>query len=106
MAPEAIAETVSPELIRAVVSQRSVKSDAEVEQIEIALDITCAMHTMAMQMSSPGKYELEVVSAMESLAYSRGGSRMSYPTIFSVKGDILHNQFHGNIMQKGDSGGQ
>jgi len=84
------------------VSQRSVKSDVEVEQIETALDITCAMHRMAMQMSSPGKYELEVVSAMESLAYSRGGSRMSYPTIFSVKGDILHNQFHGNIMQKGD----
>ena len=100
--PEAIAETVSPELIRAVVSQRSAKSDAEIEQIETALDITCAMHTMAMQMTSPGKYELEIVSAMESLAYSRGGSRMSYPTIFSVKGDILHNQFHGNIMQKRD----
>ena len=100
--PEAIAETVSPELIRAVVSQRSAKSDAEIEQIETALDITCAMHTMAMQMTSPGKYELEIVSAMESLAYSRGGSRMSYPTIFSINGDILHNQFHGNIMQNGD----
>ena len=100
--PESIAEAASPELIRAVVSQRSVKSEAEVEQIETALDITYDMHTMAMQMASPGKYELEVVSAMESLAYSRSGSRMSYPTIFSIKGDILHNQFHGNIMQNGD----
>ena len=102
MAPESVGTAASPELIRAVVAQRSVKSDAEVEQIETALDITCAMHKMAMQMTSPGRYELDVVSAMESLAYSRGGSRMAYPTIFSIKGDILHNQFHGNIMQKGD----
>ena len=102
MAPEAVNKTVSAELIRAVVAQRSVKSAGEIEQIEMALDITCAMHKLAMQMTAPGLYELEVVSAMESLAYSRGGSRMAYPTIFSIHGDILHNQFHGNIMQKGD----
>ena len=102
MAPESINTSVSSALIRAVVSQRSLKSDAEIEQIELALDISCAMHKMAMQMAAPGRYELEVVSAMESLAYSHGGRRMSYPTIFSVKGDILHNQFHGNVMQKGD----
>jgi Xaa-Pro aminopeptidase len=102
MAPEAVNAAASPALIRAVVSQRSVKSDSEVAQIEKALDITCAMHTMAMQMSAPGLYELEVVSAMESLAYSQGGSRTAFPTIFSIRGDILHNPFHGNVMQKGD----
>lgn len=102
LAPEAAGTVASPELIRAVVSQRSVKSDIEVAQIEKALDITCAMHTMAMRMSAPGLYELEVVSAMESLAYSRGGSRTTFPTIFSIRGDILHNPFHGNMMQKGD----
>lgn len=100
--PEAVRTASSPELIRSVVSQRSVKSEVEVEQIELALDITCAMHKKAMQMASPGRYELEVVSAMESLAYARGGCRMSYPTIFSIKGDVLHNPFHGNIMQQGD----
>jgi Xaa-Pro aminopeptidase len=102
ISPDTVHTAVSPDLIRAVVVQRSAKSAAEVEQIELALDITAAMHKMAMQMTSPSLYELEVVSAMESLAYSRGGSRMSYPTIFSIHGDILHNQFHGNIMQKGD----
>ena len=100
--PETLGQTASPVLIRAVVSQRSIKNDAEVHQIEQALNVTHEMHTTAMRMTTPGIYELEVVSAMESIAYSRGGSRMSYPTIFSVKGDILHNQFHGNIMQAGD----
>ncbi|MCG6909378.1 MAG: aminopeptidase P family protein [Deltaproteobacteria bacterium] len=101
-APGDLGETVSPELIRAVVAQRSIKSAAEVDQMESALDISREMHMTAMRMTSPGMYELEVVSAMESIAYARGGSRMAYPTIFTVRGEILHNQFHGNIMQAGN----
>jgi Xaa-Pro dipeptidase len=99
--PADVGEGVSPEMIRAVVSQRSIKSDFEIGQIEKALDITFEMHRIAMKKTSPGTVEREVVGAMESAAYAGGGSRMAYPTIFSVRGEVLHNPLHENIMQQG-----
>ena len=100
--PEAVGESVSAAMIRAVVSQRSIKSAAEVSQIEKAIDISHGMQTLSMKMARPGVLEQEVVGAMESLAYAGSGSRMAFPTIFSIRGDILHNPFHKNTMQEGD----
>ena len=100
--PEAIGERVSSEMIRAVVSQRSIKSDAEIQQIEKAIDISHGMHMLAMKMASPGMLEQEVVGAMEGFVYAESGGRMAFPTIFSVRGDVLHNPFHQNRMQAGD----
>lgn len=99
---DVVEDGTSPEMIRAVVAQRSIKNKDEILQIEQALDVTHEMHCVAMEMTSPGMVEMEVVSTMESLAYARGGHRMSYPTIFSVRGEILHNPFHGNIMRDGE----
>ena len=99
--PADVGEGVSPEMIRAVVSQRSIKSDFEIRQIEKALDITFEMHRIAMKKTSPGTVEREVVGAMESAAYAGGSRRTSYPTIFSVRGEVLHNPLHENIMQQG-----
>jgi Xaa-Pro aminopeptidase len=59
------------------------------------------MQTLAMKMSRPGVYEREVVSAMEAIVLSHS-SRVSFPTIFSVHGETLHNHYHGNLMQEGD----
>ncbi|MGD8714770.1 MAG: aminopeptidase P family protein [Desulfobacterales bacterium] len=92
----------SPALIKAVVAQRAVKADAEIHQIEAALDIASDMHAMAMKMSKAGTYEKEVVGAMAGLAYSRDGSMLAYPVIFTINGHILHNPYHGNKMRKGD----
>jgi len=89
-------------LIKAVVAQRAVKADAEIQQIEAALDIASDMHAMAMKMSKAGTYEKEVVGAMAGLAYSRGSSIMAYPAIFTINGHILHNPYHGNKMREGD----
>jgi Xaa-Pro dipeptidase len=100
--PEATGEMVSPEMIRAVVSQRSIKSDAEIDQIEKAIEISHAMQILAMKMASPGMVEQEVVGAMARLVYADSGSLMAFPTIFSVRGDVLHNPFHKNTMQAGD----
>ncbi len=88
--------------IRGVIDQRSVKTEQEITEIEKALAITHEMHIRAMQMTTPGMYELEVVSAMEGTAYVHGGSRMAYAPIFSVRGEILHNQFHTNRMKSGE----
>jgi len=92
---------VSEPLIRAVVAQRSIKSEQEVEQIEAALDISYEMQTLAMRMSKPGVYERQVAAAMEAVVLSHG-SALSFPTIFSIHGETLHNHHYGNQMQAGD----
>jgi Xaa-Pro aminopeptidase len=94
--------SASGAFIRAVVAQRSIKTQEEIEQIEAALDITYEMQILAMKMSQPGIYEKEVAGAMAGLSYSRGGAGLAFPIIFTVKGHIQHNPHHGNLMRAGD----
>jgi len=101
MPPAAIQDHVSESLIKAVVAQRSVKSDDEIAQIESALEMSYAMQTTAMKISKPGVYEREVAAAMEQIVLARAG-RLSFPTIFSIHGETLHNHHHGNMMKAGD----
>ncbi|MBN1598187.1 MAG: aminopeptidase P family protein [Bacteroidales bacterium] len=98
---EKLIENTSRELIEAVISQRSVKSDKEVLQIENALnDVTGPMHIKAMQMAQPGIYEYEIVAEMNRMAKLKNID-FAYPVICSVYGEILHNDTHGNKLQKG-----
>jgi len=99
--PAEIQDHVSESLIKVVVAQRSVKSDDEIAQIEAALETSYEMQTTAMKISKPGVYEREVAAAMEQIVLSRAG-RLSFPTIFSIHGETLHNHYHGNIMNAGD----
>jgi Xaa-Pro dipeptidase len=92
----------STALIKAVVAQRSVKTEEEIEQIETALEAAHDMHTLAMRMARPGMSEKEIVGAMMGRAFSRAGNGLPYPIIFTTKGHILHNQGHENVMQAGD----
>lgn len=99
--PSLIADHVSVPLIKAVVAQRSIKSEQEVEQIEAVLDISYEMQTLAMKMTKPGVYERQVASAMEAVVLSHG-SALSFPTIFSIHGETLHNHSYDNQMLAGD----
>lgn len=99
--PLRVQEHVSETLIRAVVAQRSIKSEQEISEIENALDISYEMQTAAMKMSKPGIYERQIAGAMEGIVLSLGG-RLSFPTIFSIHGETLHNHSHGNLMKAGD----
>ena len=101
ISPLRVQEHVSEALIRAVVAQRSIKSNQEISEIESALDISYEMQTAAMKMSKPGMYERQIAGAMEGIVLSLGG-RLSFPTIFSIHGETLHNHSHGNLMKAGD----
>jgi len=101
ISPSEIPNHVSEKLIKAIVYQRSIKSQDEIVQIEAALDISYEMQTLAMKMSKPGIYEQEVAGAMEAIALSRG-CYLAFPTIFSIHGETLHNHYHGNQMKSGD----
>jgi len=101
VAPSEIPSHVSEPLIKAVVGQRSIKTEDEIAEIESALEICYEMQTLAMKISGPGMYEREIVGAMEGLVLSKG-CRLAFPTILSVHGETLHNHYYGNQMKEGD----
>jgi Xaa-Pro aminopeptidase len=90
----------SPELIRAVVSLRSIKEKAEIEEIEKAVEIAYEMHVTAMKMCRKGVREQDVFGTMEGVALMKGAGT-SFPIILSINGQTLHNHAHGNILEKG-----
>jgi Xaa-Pro aminopeptidase len=99
--PGQIQKHVSEKLIKAVVAQRSIKSEEEIRQIETAIDIAYKMQTTAMKMARPGLYERDVAAEMEKITVSMGG-RLAFPTIFTIHGETLHNHYYGNMMSEGD----
>jgi Xaa-Pro aminopeptidase len=99
--PTAVEFNASEKLIKAVVSQREKKTDEEVLQIETAVDLAAQMHIAVMQMLEPGMYEHEACGAMEGIVLA-SDSRLSFPPIFSVDGETLHNHYHGNQVKAGD----
>jgi Xaa-Pro aminopeptidase len=90
----------SVDLIKAVISMRSVKEKVEIEEIEKAMDIAYDMHVTAMKMCREGVKEQDIFGAIEAIALTRGGGT-SFPTILSINGQTLHNHGHGNILEKG-----
>ena len=96
-----INESTSVDLIKAVISQRLIKSDEEINEIEFALGISYEMHTFAMMMAEPGIYEREIAGIINGLTNTLGKGN-SFPTIFSVHGETLHNHHYDNIMRSGD----
>jgi Xaa-Pro aminopeptidase len=54
-----------------------------------------------MRLSRPGVVEQEVVGAMEGLALKHG-RRLAYPSIFTSRGEILHNHDHSVRLQGGE----
>jgi Xaa-Pro aminopeptidase len=108
--PEEAKAKASTSLIRAVVAQRSIKSDEEVAEIEKALKTTYKMYIAAMRMALPGIWERDIAGRIDGLAIADGGVT-AFPTILTRNGQILHNHAHGNKLKKGDllvvdSGGQ
>jgi Xaa-Pro aminopeptidase len=98
--PPKARRSVSAELIKAVVEQRSTKSEEEVAEIEKALAVSRQMYSLAMGMVRPGLYERDVVGAIEGLALAHG-CMTAFPTILSMNVQVFHNQAHGERLKKG-----
>lgn len=79
----------SVDLIKAVVSMRSIKSDAEVAEIERAMAIGYKMHTAAMKACRPGVTEKSIGGLMEGIAMTYG-AKVSFNSIVSMHGEIFH----------------
>lgn len=91
---------VSVDLIKAVVSMRSIKEDVEIEEIEKAVDIAYEMHVTAMKMCKKGVKEQDIFGKIEGIAFAKGAGP-SFPIILSINGQTLHNHAHNNILKEG-----
>jgi len=91
---------VSEKLIKAVVNQRSIKSEEEIKEIEDAVDIAAKMHVAAMKMVKPGIYEQKIAGMIEGISLSLGYG-LSFRPIVSVHGETLHNHYYGNLIEDG-----
>ena len=82
-------ESASIELIKAVVKMRSTKEQQEIEELERAAVIGYKMHTTAMRLTKPGVTEKFIGGQVDGTANSYG-AMVSFPTIFSQHGEIMH----------------
>lgn len=87
--------------IRAIVAQRSYKTDEEIVEIERACNVTADMHIAATKLLRPGMYEYEVVAEMNRVAQA-ANCELSFATIATINGQTLHNHYHGNLVKPGD----
>ena len=93
-------EGASVELIMAVVKMRQVKSDIEIEEIEKACAIGYQMHTTAMRLTKPGLTEKYIGGQVDGIAHSLG-EQVSFATIFTQHGEIMHGTPSYNILESG-----
>ncbi|WP_337579394.1 aminopeptidase P family protein [Prevotella pectinovora] len=103
-------EAASVELIKAVVKMRSTKEQQEIEEIERACAIGYKMHITAMRVTKPGVTEKYVGGQVNGIANSYG-AMVSFPTIFSQHGEIMHGNPSMAVLESGrlalcDCGGE
>ena len=103
-------EAASMELIKAVVKMRSAKEQQEIEELVRAAVIGYKMHTTAMRLTKPGVTEKFVSGQVDGIAHSYG-AMVSFPTIYTQHGEILHGAPSMNKLEEGrlvlcDAGGE
>ena len=99
--PAAQTELASVPLVKAIVAQRNHKDEEELREIEASVDLSTQMHLAAYRVVRPGKHEAEVAAVVAEVPASRGYG-LSFPTIATVQGQVLHNHGFIHSMKEGD----
>jgi Xaa-Pro aminopeptidase len=99
--PGEIAGEYSLDLVKAVVSQREIKTEEEILQLHQAVNVSVDMHVAAMRFARPGMTEAQVTAEIHKIAIAAGGN-ISFPIIATINGQTLHNHYHGNTLKEGD----
>lgn len=98
--PDKQKDAASAKLIKAVVKMRAVKEQQEIEEIERACEIGYRMHTTAMRLTKPGLTEKFVGGQVDGIANSYG-AMVSFPTIFTQHGEIMHGNPTMSVLASG-----
>lgn len=89
------------ELIQAIGQLRAVKEPEELAEMRKTAAITAEAHTAAMAHTALGVSEQEL-SGIVTGTFARHGCVPAYNNILSVRGEVLHNHDHSNLLQDGD----
>lgn len=83
---------------------RLTKSEAELNLMRRAIEITVEAHNLARDLARPGCYEYEIEAEMERLFRLRGGMGPAYPSIVATGANacILHYTNNSDALQDGD----
>ncbi|MDA3816608.1 MAG: Xaa-Pro aminopeptidase [Prolixibacteraceae bacterium] len=98
--PDQFALKSSEKLVKAVISQREIKDKDEIIEIEKAVNWSVDMHVEAIKHARPGMKESEVSAKATQVVLEKQG-QPSFPIIATIRGEILHNHYHGNTLKKG-----
>ncbi len=98
---EAVNTYVSEPLIKSLVTLRSTKEQCEIEELENYMRVGYDMHVSAMKMAREGNSE-QVVRAIVDYISQRNGGHVSFPTICTIHGEILHNSPTTQVLKNGD----
>lgn len=93
-------EAASLKLISAVVKMRSTKTSEEIIELERAAEIGYRMHTTAMRLTRPGLTEKYVGGQVDGISHSYG-LQVSFPTIYTQHGEIMHGAPTTDILESG-----
>lgn len=100
LTPDEVKKSWDRELAIRMADLRNPKSDEEIALMERALEVTAAQHRRAIEVARPGMTEHELLSAMLQPSLERGLGQ-AYSPILSVRGEILHNHSHDNVLESG-----
>ncbi|NLR66942.1 M24 family metallopeptidase [Chitinophaga varians] len=95
-----VAQRVSVPLIKAVISQRAIKTAEEIAQIETAVNTTIDMQLKAMELAAAGVTETAIAGRLQAVAIAAGGN-ISFPVILTANGQFLHNHPHQTAFRDG-----
>ncbi len=98
--PRTVDGGVSQTLIKAVIAQRSIKTDAEIAEIEGALAVTAEAYREIMAATRSGRTEAELAAVLQRVALAHD-RQQSFNPIVSVRGEVLHNTSYANTLAEG-----
>ncbi|MFA5327550.1 MAG: aminopeptidase P family protein [Prolixibacteraceae bacterium] len=99
--PDQINVNASSDLVKAVISQREIKSADEIAEIEKAVDLSVDMHVTAMGIARAGMTESQVAAKVYEIALAQNCD-IAFPIIATINGQILHNNSHYNTLKEGN----
>ncbi|MEZ4316531.1 MAG: Xaa-Pro aminopeptidase [Myxococcota bacterium] len=98
------------DLVDAIIQMRRTKSEPELAEMRAAAALSARAHIAVMKACRAGSSERALTALFEGILAAGGGST-GYPTILTVRGEILHNFHHENALEPGqllllDGGGE
>ncbi len=88
-------------LADALIRLRLIHDEAAIAELRLAAEATVAAHIAGMHATRPGATEASICAAME-MELARRDMGVSYESIVTVHGEILHNVSHAGVAQAGD----